>query len=123
MQGVVVTNRNGFTLIETLFSTLILVVGLVAVAKAFSYGVEAGERVRQQTAATVLLCTKVEELKSTDDLQSGHYMEFLDEYMRTWEITADTPRRITVVLYGRQPGRAGPFREVARLSTIVAPGF
>ena len=119
-----VDKRNGFTLIETLLSTLILVVGLVAVAKAFSYGIQAGERVRQQTAATAMLTTKLEELKSTEDLQPGRYTEFLGtDYQRTWEVTAEQPHRITVILYSRQPGRSGPFREVTRLSTLIGPGF
>jgi prepilin-type N-terminal cleavage/methylation domain-containing protein len=117
-------NRKGFTLIETLFSTLILVIGLVAVAKAFSYGIQAGERVRQQTSATALLTTKLEELKTAEDLQAGQYTESLGtEYQRTWEITAETPRRITVILYTRQPSRRGSFREVARLSTSLGPRF
>jgi Tfp pilus assembly protein PilV len=115
---------KGFTLIETLFSTLILVVGLVAVAKAFSYGIQAGERVRQQTVATALLSTKLEDLKTAEDLQPGQYTEFLGtDYQRTWEITAEIPHRITVILYIRETSRSGSLREVARLSTLLGPRF
>jgi Tfp pilus assembly protein PilV len=120
--------RSGFTLAETLVTTLVLVTGLVALAGAFSYGVQSSARIRQQTAATALLYTKIEELKATPELRPGRYSETVTVasegiYLRSWEVTAETPRRITVIVYGRQSNGTGKYLELARATTLVARGF
>ena len=118
------TRRNGFTLIEALITTVILVTGLTAVAGAFSYSSLVTSRVLQETAALALVTDKMEELKLEQEVTSGNYSEYLSaSYLRTWEITSDVPARITVIVYGRAPGRPGSFRELARLSTLVGSQF
>jgi Tfp pilus assembly protein PilV len=121
-----VQTETGFTLIETLMTTLILVTGLAAVAAAFSYGVETGMRVRQQTMAFALLTSKLEELKAQATLASGRYAESIGDppmYQRTWEVSDEVPNRVTVIVFGRLPGSANTFWELARASTFVGPGF
>lgn len=109
-------------MIETLFATFILVAGFLTLAHAFSYGVQTGDMVQKQTSAVALLTTKLEELKSGNDVPPGSYTESLEPgTLRVWRITDEWPRRITVIVYTRQGH--GTFRETARLSTLVAQGF
>jgi len=138
------SHRNGFTLIETLITTLILVTGLAAVAALFAYGSQNSAQIRQQTVALALLASKMEELKASDEPTPGRYSEYLAvspdgtmgtagvttledarqaTHLRTWEITPEMPRRITVIIYGRQPRRDRPDRELARATTQAAKGF
>ena len=120
--------RTGFTLIETLIATLILVTGLVAVAGVFFYGARTSAQVRRQTAATALLYTKMEELKAERDLIPGKYGDVLTvlpegSYMRSWEVTDEMPRRITVIVYGKAATRGSQYLELARATTLVGQEF
>jgi Tfp pilus assembly protein PilV len=120
--------RSGFTLTETLVTTLVLVTGLVAIAGAFSYGVQSSRRIRQQTTGTALLYTKMEELRASRDFQPGHYSETIvitsdSIYLRSWEITPEMPHRITVTIYGKQSGGKGTYLELAHATTLVAREF
>jgi type II secretory pathway pseudopilin PulG len=129
--------RNGFTLIETLITTLVLVTGLVGLAVVFSHGMHTSARIRRQTAATALLHSKTEDLRTARELRPGRYSEFVtigpdgvvtsndgpSDYQRTWEITPEMPRRITVIVYGRQPSRFPHYIELARATTLVARRF
>ena len=60
------TERNGFTLIEGLITTLILVTGLAAVAGVFSYSSLRSSQVLQETAAIALISAKMEDLKAAE---------------------------------------------------------
>jgi prepilin-type N-terminal cleavage/methylation domain-containing protein len=135
--------RRGFTLIETLITTFVLVTGLAAVAGLFSYGLRTGLENRQRTAATALLSSKIEELRHTGQtgtmhaLASGRYSEYLSiesdgriltsgtqpaQYLRMWEIDPGTPQRLTItVLSRRTNGRF--YQEMARATLLVGPGF
>ena len=130
--------HNGFTLIETLITTLILVTGLAAVAGAFSYSSLRSSQVLQETAAVALVSAKMEDLKTAEEILPGRYTEYLDlradgtaalsqhesaTYQRMWEITAEMPRKITVVVYGRNTRRAGSFRELARATMLSGSRF
>jgi prepilin-type N-terminal cleavage/methylation domain-containing protein len=124
--------RNGFTLIEVLITTLILVTGLAAVAGVFSYSSLRASRVLQETAAIALMTARMEELTAAEEILPGRYFEYLvltpggavivsepgtATWQRTWEISPEMPHRITVTVYGKSSGRTGPFREVARATT------
>ena len=125
------TLRNGFTLIEALITTVVLVTGLAAVAGVFSYSSISSLRTRQHTKALTLLSTKMEELRVDVDSSPGRYSEYLEvqpdgvvvhgspgaTFIRDWEVTAERPSRITVVVYGRPPGRKGRYFELARATT------
>ena len=115
---------SGFTLIETLVTTMILVTGLVAIVGAISYGILTNSRVRQQTTAVTLLTDKMEELKVQPTLAAGRYSDNVQPgYQRMWEISAESPQRVTVVVFGKQTGSGNSYRELARASTLVGPGF
>jgi prepilin-type N-terminal cleavage/methylation domain-containing protein len=138
--------RRGFTLIETLITTFVLVTGLAAVAGLFSYGARTGLENRQRTAATALLSSKIEELRHTGHTETlhvlapGQYSEYLSiesdgrtvttgddpaQYLRTWEIDSETPQhltRVTITVLSRRPkGRS--YQELARATLLVGPGF
>jgi Tfp pilus assembly protein PilV len=124
--------RNGFTLIEGLITTLILVSGLAAVAGVFSYSSLRASQVLQETAAVALVTARMEELKAAEEILPGHYSEYLvlmpngavivseqgtAAWQRTWEISPEMPHRITVTVYARSSAGSGPFRELARATT------
>jgi prepilin-type N-terminal cleavage/methylation domain-containing protein len=125
--------NRGFTLIESLITTLVLVTGLAAVASAFSYSVTTSLRIQQQTAAFTLVSAKLEELRMESGLLPGHYFQDLSvaqdgsvllrepqnaTYRETWEITAEVPSRITVIVWARQT-RPRSFIELARATTVI----
>ena len=130
--------RDGFTLIEALVTTLVLVTGLAAVAAAFSYSSITASRVVMETAAIALVSGKMEDLKMAPQLTPGSHSEYLNvadggdivssesgtaRYLRTWQITSGMPAQITVVVYGRSPGRRDQLRELARARTLAAGRF
>lgn len=131
-------NRNGFTLIETLITTLVLVTGLAAVAGLFAYAAQANFTNRQRTAATALLYSKMEELRNAPVLAEGQVAEYLSiqadgsvvvsgdnraPYLRVLKIESGGPQRVTVIVYGRQAGRGNSHHELARATVLVGRGF
>jgi prepilin-type N-terminal cleavage/methylation domain-containing protein len=131
-------NRKGFTLIETLITTLVLVTGLAAMAGLFSYGAQANFHNRQRTAGASLLYSKMEEMRSARALAAGQYAEYLKiqpdgsvaestntqgPYLRVSKVEAGTPHRVTVVVYARQSNRENSYRELARATVLVGRGF
>jgi prepilin-type N-terminal cleavage/methylation domain-containing protein len=131
-------NRRGFTLIETLITTLVLVTGLAAVAGLFSYGARTNFQNRQRTAATALLYGKMEEMRNASVLAAGQYTESLSiqpdgsvtssinsrgAYLRVSNIESGAPQRVTVIVYGRQSNRGNSYMELARATVLVGRGF
>jgi prepilin-type N-terminal cleavage/methylation domain-containing protein len=118
---------RGFTLIETLITTLVLVTGLAAIAGLFSYGAKAGTENRHRIAATALLQTKMEELRHAPNLEPGQYAETVPHgpasYMTTWVIENGFPRRITVIVYGRDLRRKNAYAELVRSTYLAGRGF
>ena len=129
--------NRGFTLIESLITTLVLVTGLAAVASAFSYSSMSSLRIQQQTAALALVSAKLEALRMESALLPGHYLEYLSiapdgsvlirdprdaSYRQTWEVTAEVPSRVSVIIWARQLGRK-PYIELARATTVIARRF
>ena len=56
--------NRGFSLIETLIATLILLTGVAGVASIFSFSARTNLYNEQRTTATTLLCEKMEHFKS-----------------------------------------------------------
>ena len=118
-------HRTGFTLIETLFTTLIMLIGLTSLAVIFFYSTRMRDRVRQQTLAIPLVYSKMEELRATPELiLPGRYSQELpvqsasgNPYLTTWEISDEMPRRITVTIWTKDIGRE-TYREVASVTTL-----
>ena len=130
-------NRSGFTLIEILITSLVLVTGLAAIAGLFSYGAQANFQNRQRTAATTLLYNKMEEMRNARPLAAGQYAEYLSigadgsvgpsdsrgPYLRVSNVDSGAPQRVTVIVYGRQTSRGNTYHELARATVLVGRGF
>jgi prepilin-type N-terminal cleavage/methylation domain-containing protein len=122
---------RGFTLIEVLIAAAILVCGLVAVASVFSFIIRVNATNRQTAVATTLLAQKMEEFRDTpfsDSLwiqSSGSetITAGAESYVRTWQIKADTPRTVTVIVYSSRSALSQRRTELIRATTLVAPGF
>jgi prepilin-type N-terminal cleavage/methylation domain-containing protein len=121
---------SGFTLIETLITTVVLVTGLAAVACLFSYSARTNIENRQRTTATVLLYDKLEELKTSvldgTNWTAGTHSDRVTidnvDYVRTWQISAGIPRQATVVIV-IEKGSPKRVRELARASMMAGPVF
>jgi Tfp pilus assembly protein PilV len=108
---------RGFTLLETLMTTVILVAGLVGVASIFSYSVRANLSTQQRTAATTLLYDKMEQFRSTplnDSLWAGDGgFDDVAPYFLSWQIRGTSPRSVTVIVYNGH-------LELIRATTMVS---
>ena len=103
---------RGFTLIETLITTAILVSGLVAVALLFSYTARTTLNNQERTTATLLLYDKMEELKSSRITSGGS--DDIDSFRRVWQVESTYPPKVTVIVYfGR--------KELIWATTMVSP--
>jgi len=99
-----VRSTRGFTLLETLIATAVLVFGLSALSLMFTYTARVNIEARQRTTAAFLLNDKVEELKTaplTDEIwRPGSYADYPivaeTSYVREWEITDTIPRNVTL---------------------------
>lgn len=144
---------RGFTLIETLITTAVLVTGLVAVATIFSYSAGANITTQQRTTATVLLYEKMEHFKSapltegiwiaggslnsgiptsgyydyaTIDSAGGVSTSTTDSslpYLRVWQIGETAPRTITIAVSARKAGLTGRPMELVRATTMKGTSF
>ena len=124
------TNR-GFTLIEILIASGIVVCGLVAVAFVFSFAIRTNGTNRQMAIATTLLYDKMEEFKSasfTDAIwMTATGSETLvvagEQYVRTWRLGGEVPRTITVIVSVERSALARRETELIRATTLVSPTF
>ena len=96
-------STRGFTLLETLISTGVLVFGLSALALMFTYTARVNIETRQRTTAAFLLNDKLEEFKSAPLTNAiwrpGSYVDYPvadTSYVRTWEISNTIPRNLTL---------------------------
>lgn len=123
--------RRGFTLLETLITTAVLVFGLAAIALMFSYTARANINTQQRTAATLLVYEKLEEFRSTsmtDTMWSpGTYVDYptiaKTPYIRRWQITDTTPRNVTIAVFAARAGLTGRRMELIRAATAVSKTF
>ena len=122
---------RGFTLLETLITTAILVFGLAAIGLIFSYTARTNINTQQRTTATLLAYEKLEELRSTSITGGiwipGSYTDYRrvseTAYMRQWQITNTTPRRITIAVFATAAGLTGRRMELIRAATVVGDTF
>jgi Tfp pilus assembly protein PilV len=97
---------RGFTLLETLITTFVLVFGLSAIVLMFTYTARVNIETRQRTTAAFLLSDKLEEFRFaslTDDIwRPGRYVDYPvvadTSYVREWEITDTIPRNVTLTV-------------------------
>jgi type II secretory pathway pseudopilin PulG len=98
---------GGFTLIETLLATAILVTGLVAVAYLFTYSIRTNMMMEQQTSATLLLYNKMEELRGTSysSLTAGGGLDASSPTPNYWDyVTIGTSGTITFQMFLQNEG-------------------
>lgn len=121
--------EQGFSLVEVLVATTVLVVGLVALAQLFTVATLSNLSASQTTHATVLAAQKLEELRSLALLARGQTppwgltpLEDRDRvgaYTRRWDVAPlprDPDNTIVIQVSVRHP--TSPSRE-ARLVTLL----
>jgi len=136
------TNR-GYSLIETLLATILLVSGIIHLATLFSFSEGIRFRNRQRTAAVLLVYNKMEELRqSVPQLGGGldalhpvpGFFDSIDidvdgtvtvsnsdsqrAYLRMWQVQPSETPLVTIVVYARI-GSSRPL-ELARASAFRA---
>jgi type II secretory pathway pseudopilin PulG len=112
-----VLRNRGFTLIEALFTAVIVASGLVTVATIFSFAIQANINNRQMAVATSLVYDKMEELKWAAWPSDGSdQFNQNGTYSRTWRISGTNPRTVTVTVYARQT-------ELVEATTMISPTF
>ena len=145
-------SSRGFTLIETLLATGILVTALLSIAVLFSYSIRTNLLNQQRTTATLLAMSKIEDLRSTssiNDFTNGggldgsnpapSYWEYVSistmglftidtstntaPYLRLWQIDGTNPKLITVVVFAQRSGITGERIELARSTTGLTNGY
>jgi prepilin-type N-terminal cleavage/methylation domain-containing protein len=118
------SKNRGFTLIETLFTAVIVASGLVAIATIFSFAVRANISNRQMAVATSLLYDKMEELRWAASVSDGSDQVTLnDAYVRTWRIGANDPKSVTVTVYAVSNALTHRQSELVEATTLVTPRF
>jgi Tfp pilus assembly protein PilV len=145
--------KRGFTLIEILISTGILLTGIVAVASVFAYTVTANLDTQQRTTAQAILYDKVETFRSTSITDSiwspggsltpqspiNGYLDYVAittsgiittsttnshlPFMRIWEISGNDPRMVTVIAYAQRAGVTRRRPELVRATVVVGSRF
>jgi len=136
-----------------MIATVVLVIGLVAVALIFPYAVRSNTSSRQTTTATMIVADKMEALRAlpltAPALAAGGglnpaspvngYHDYVtvapngvmtvsatpspSAYLRLWQISGTNPKTITIVMYAMRHGLSGRPTEVTRSSTIVTDTF
>jgi Tfp pilus assembly protein PilV len=138
----VIFRSNGFTLIETLIATAILMTASVAIASLFAFSAKSNLTNGERTVAAILVSDKIEQLKlvplSAVGWSAGGgldpaspvpgFSDFVQPanesapYLRLWQITGNRSRTVTIVVFARAHGRTGvaPI-ELVRATTTVSP--
>ncbi len=146
-------SNRGFTLIETLITTGILVTGLVAVASLFSWSAATNLMNQQRTASTSLVADKMEQFKAaglTDAMwtaggslnaasPSTGYWDYVTiasdgtitsdttsttaPYLRIWAVSGTSPRTVTIIVYAQRAGLTRTRTEMIRATTMASGTF
>jgi Tfp pilus assembly protein PilV len=109
----------------------ILACGLVAVACLFSFTIRTNMTNRQTAVATTLLYDKMEQFQSAsfDDAiwavatGSETLVVDRDRFLVAWEIDANVPRTLTVVVYTEAHVWTRKNIELIRATTLISPTF
>lgn len=102
--------ERGFSLVELVVSSLVLAVGVLAVAASFASVARLATSGARLAGATLAASAKVEELRSAScrDVAGGSDVG-AGGYERTWDVTADEATRtvvLVVVARGVRPRRS-----------------
>jgi type II secretory pathway pseudopilin PulG len=122
------TNR-GFTLIEVLMASGVLMCGLVAVATVFSFAIRTNVSDRQMAVATALVYEKMEEFRSASFTGviwangSETVVVAGERFVRKWDIDTNVPRTVTVMVSIDSNALTGRRTELIRATTLFSPTF
>jgi Tfp pilus assembly protein PilV len=146
-------SNRGFTLVETLIATAVLVPGLAAVAMLLPYLTSSISSSRQTTAATMILTDKMEALRRLPLTASGlnaggglnpaspvsGYYDYVTvapngavttgttsspkAFLRLWQVAGTNPKTITIVVYTVRNAISNRRLELTRSSTIVTDTY
>jgi Tfp pilus assembly protein PilV len=144
-------NSQGFTLVETLIATVVLLSGIVAVAQMFSYSAATNISTQQMTSATLLTTNKMEQLRALPfanlttggsldpDAPATGFWEYVSiaadgtitadtsattaPYMRVWTVSGTNPKTITIIVYSLRSSMGRQRMELTRASTRVTRKF
>ena len=141
---------RGFTLMETMIATGILVTGLVAVTSMFAYAARTEILNEQRSTATLLANSKLEDFSAVSDLtdltaggsltvRTTGYFEYVSisssgvisrsasdssfPYVRLWEISGANPMLVSVSVYAMTGGVNDSLVELVRGSKQLTSGF
>jgi prepilin-type N-terminal cleavage/methylation domain-containing protein len=136
------SSRRGFTLIETLIASAILVSGLVAVASMFAASIAANRTNGQRAVAAALVSEKLEQFQTarfdSPEWRIGGSLNplvpvdgWFDEapagawrYLRIWQITGSpTLRAVTIIVCIQPAGSTRPPMELQRGTMFAASTF
>ena len=145
------SSSRGFTLVETLVATAVLVTGLMAVAALFSYSIRTNMYTEQMTTGILLANTKMEGLRASglsgltvgggldSSSPTASYFEYTTisssgalttdtvtttaPYLTLWMIAGTNPRLVTVAVYAQRSGVTGNMTELMRTTTNLTNGF
>jgi prepilin-type N-terminal cleavage/methylation domain-containing protein len=130
---------SGFTLIETMIATAILVVASTAVASLFVSSLQTSLNNEDRTTAGLLLSDKLEQfavIPFTDARWvAGSYSEYVSigadgraaisadptvKYLRAWTISGTSTRSLTVIIYTNHSPISGRRTELIRATMAAA---
>jgi type II secretory pathway pseudopilin PulG len=106
---------SGFTLIETIIATGILVFASAAIASLFVAGARTGRLNRERAAAAILASDKIEELTGTRSPHNGS--DNTGGLRREWQVSDADTRHFTVVVFDFDG------RELIRCSASVSAAW
>ncbi len=132
---------NGFTLLETVIATAILITASVAIASLFAFSTRSNLTNGERTVASILVADKIEQLKSLPlsavEWSAGGglnptspipgFSDFVQPanesapYLRLWQITGNRSRTVTVAVFAREHGSGLAPIELVRATTTVSP--
>ena len=109
----------------------VLACGLVAVACLFSFAIRTNATNRQMAVATALIYDKMEEFRSasfTDPIwaiPTGSEALIIDgdRFLLAWEIDANIPRKLTIIVSTEANALTRRRLELTRAITLVSPTF
>jgi Tfp pilus assembly protein PilV len=121
--------HQGFTLVEVLIASVVVVCGLVAVASMFSVAIRANVSNRQMAVATALLYDKMEQFKSTPldnplwkNPDGFDYVTQETTYVRVWQVSSLMPKSVTIIVYAEN-ALTHRHTELIRATAIVSNTF
>ena len=135
-------NRSdGFTLLETIMATGILVVASTTIAALFLSSIKTNLNNQDRTVASLLLSDKLEQFSvlppADPGWASGTYSENVfvgrdgaistspagptRSYLRSWQVSTTQPRTVTVVVYISRSAVTGAQTELIRATAVAEP--